>query len=105
MKKVSHKDMGFARPNNPSRKGEAETRGTQIADRQWRSVDDYIPISWKAKKNGDVNDHLSTYLYSWVWRTWLPADADMELELGKLCSRHNELGWSADRSCILVESA
>jgi hypothetical protein len=97
IKPVSHRQMEFTRKNIPTRKGEAKTRGTQAVDRRWQGLDRYLPAQVVAKHRKDVNGELATYIYSWVWRTWLPSKSDLLSEIGKLCSQHEKLGWETSR--------
>ena len=97
VKRVNYKKMEFACTNNIDRKGEVALRGAQAIDRRWQGLDKYIPQTVVAKVKKDVNGAIATYIFSWVWRTWLPKDHNLLEEVGKLCKRHRELGWSAVR--------
>ena len=63
---VKHSKMQFTRTRGPRRKA----AGTQVLDRQWQSLKQYVPkeVANKNALDRSVNDSLRAYVYSWVWR-------------------------------------
>ena len=63
---VNHSKMQFTKPRGPRRKA----AGTQVLDRQWKSLKQYVPreVANKNALDRSVNDSLRAYVYSWVWR-------------------------------------
>ena len=61
--------------------------GTQCIDRFWQGLDDFIPANVVNKQQGKLNDRLLTYVYSYMWRYHLPADANFQMKLGQLAKK------------------
>jgi len=69
------------------RYGGSRVAGTQCIDRWWLSLDRYVPSNLRNKTghNGNVNNNIINYIYSFVWRSNLPTKADFREELGRIC--------------------
>ena len=61
--------------------------GTQCIDRFWQGLHDFIPASVVNKQKGKLNTRLLTYVYSYMWRYQLPADANFQMKLGQLAKK------------------
>ena len=65
---VKHALLEFSRTVR-TRAGDVVKAGTQVLDRQWRSLKDYLPKSLATKsKAGHVNQSLWQWTYSWQYR-------------------------------------
>ena len=60
---------------------------TTYIDRFWQGLDDFIPASVVNKQKGKLNTRLLTYVYSYMWRYHLPADANFQMKLGQLAKK------------------
>ena len=73
--------------------------GTQCIDRFRQGLDDFIPASVVNKQKGKLNTRLLTYVYSYMWRYQLPADANFQMKLGQLAKKA-KLNWRVKKeSC------
>ena len=61
--------------------------GTQCIDRFWQGLDDLIPASVVNKKQERLNTRLLTYVYTYMWRHHLPADANFHMKLRQLAQK------------------
>ena len=65
---VKHALLEFSRTVR-TRAGDVVKAGTQVLDRQWRSLKDYLPKTLATKsKAGHVNQSLWQWTYSWQYR-------------------------------------
>ena len=65
---VKHALLAFSRTVR-TRAGYVVKAGTQVLDRQWRSLKDYLPKTLATKsKAGHVNQSLWQWTYSWQYR-------------------------------------
>ena len=65
---VKHALLEFSRTVR-TRAGYVVKAGTQVLDRQWRSLKDYLPKTLATKsKAGHVNQSLWQWTYSWQYR-------------------------------------
>ena len=65
---VKHALLEFSRTVR-RRAGDVVKAGTQVLDRQWRSLKEYLPKSLATKsKQGHVNQSLWQWTYSWQYR-------------------------------------
>jgi L-rhamnose mutarotase len=86
---VSHRGLQFTKKLKLKKKAKySNTAGTQVVDRWWESLDEYIPkqLHSKTGKGGTINEALFDYVFSFVWRCSLSDNADFKAEVGKVCA-------------------
>jgi L-rhamnose mutarotase len=86
---VSHKNNQFVKKFDLKKKAKySNVAGTQAVDRWWEGLDNFIPpqLHNKTGKGGKINAALFDYVFSFVWRSSLPAKIDLKKEIGKICA-------------------
>ena len=87
--KVSHKNLQFTKKFALKKKARySNVAGTQVIDRWWQSLDEYVPqpIHNKTGKSGGINPLMYDYLFSFIWRSSLAASMNLKEEIGQICA-------------------
>ena len=65
---VRHGRQQFARKIRKQKAGGVTTAGTQVLDRWWQGLDEFVPSQLHNKSDHGENPMLRRYAYAYLWR-------------------------------------